>query len=409
MLAERIVPELFEVNGVRVLHLENSSFLTNVQILTGVGSSIEKASEFGLAHILEHMFFKGSRKRPGGSAISRAANDIGGKLNAYTTYDHTAYYITVLNDSFELGLDILADMYQHPLFPEEEFRRELNPILSELREQEDNPDSFLAERSLQGFFGRTYHPVIGTARTIQAATVEMMHGFRSRFYGRENTMIVVVGGVDRERVRRAIAEHYADEGAVEQPRVADCSCTAGELNLSKPGIQEAYYELLFPALPSSHPDRYKQDVMNYILGGNESALLFERIRDELGLSCYGVYSWTMRNPPFHCLGISCGIAPDEMPVLHREVLAQIDRICSSRVGLDRLERARASLRTSIASRAETSAGMAGMISLPALRGESYNAVEKALQEIEAIGLDDILEQAQKTFSGARFHGALLPE
>lgn len=408
MLAERLSPALFEVNGVRVLHLENSSFLINIQILTNVGSAAEGPQEYGLAHILEHMFFKGSRKRPGGSTISRAANDIGGKLNAYTTYDHTAYYITVLNDSFEEGFDILADMYQHPLFPEEEFARELNPILSELREQEDSPESFLSERCMQDYFGSAYHPVIGTAQTIRGATVSMMHGFRSRYYGRENTMIVVVGGIEERRVRQVIEEHYLDEGEVETPAPIAARWQAGEARLTKAGIQEAYYELLFPALPSSHPDRYKQDVMNYILGGNESALLFERIRDELGLSCYGVYSWTLRNPPFACLGISCGIAPDEIDQLHNEVLGQIDRIASSSVGQDRLDRARASLRTSIASRAETSAGMGGMIGLPALRGESNNAVEKALAAIEAITLDDVLDQAQKTFQGPRFLGVLTP-
>ena len=134
---------LLDVNGIRVLHHQNESFLTNIQILTSVGSTAEEKNNQGLAHILEHMFFKGSRKRPGGKAISRAANDIGGKMNAYTTYDHTAYYITVLNDVFETGFDILADMYQNPLFPEEEFKKELNPILSEYREREDDPESFI--------------------------------------------------------------------------------------------------------------------------------------------------------------------------------------------------------------------------------------------------------------------------
>ena len=132
--------EVFQVNGLKVLYHRNESFLTNIQILTRVGSTAEEPSIQGMAHILEHMFFKGSQKRRGGSTISRAANDIGGKLNAYTTYDHTVYYITVLNDNFREGLDILGDMYQHPLFPEEEFKKELNPILSEYREREDDPD-----------------------------------------------------------------------------------------------------------------------------------------------------------------------------------------------------------------------------------------------------------------------------
>ena len=90
--------QLFEVKGTRVLYHQNESFLTNIQFLTNIGSAAEDDGLHGMAHILEHMFFKGSRKRPTGNAISRAANDIGGKLNAYTSYDHTVYYISVLNE-----------------------------------------------------------------------------------------------------------------------------------------------------------------------------------------------------------------------------------------------------------------------------------------------------------------------
>jgi zinc protease len=118
----------------------NKSYITNIQILTDVGSMAEDQDIQGMAHILEHMFFKGSQKFRGGTAISRAANDIGGKLNAYTTYDHTVFYISVLNDSFEAGFDLLSDMYRNPLFPEDEFKKELNPILSEMREREDDPE-----------------------------------------------------------------------------------------------------------------------------------------------------------------------------------------------------------------------------------------------------------------------------
>lgn len=409
MISTERAPAQFTVNGVRVLYYQNASFLTSIQILTGVGSAAETEESQGLAHILEHMFFKGSAKRRGGSAISRAANDIGGKLNAYTVYDHTCYYITVLNDRFHAGFDILADMYLHPLFPADEFAKELNPILSEFREHQDDPDNIIIERSLQQFFGPVYHPVIGTEATIRAATVEKMHEFRRRYYGGDNVLIVVVGGVEESAVRDVVAAAFADSGKTEKPPTLVAAHNPGQATWHKPGIQEAHYNLLFPALPPGHPDRYKQDVMNYVLGGNESALLFERIREELGLSCYGIYSWIMRHDPFTALGVSCGIAPEQLDQLHREVLDQIKLICDGPLEAERLERAKASLRTSIAARSETSSGMAGMIALPALRGEADHPVQRALEEIEAITVEDVLEQARSTLSGPMFHSALLPE
>jgi predicted Zn-dependent peptidase len=401
-------PEIFDVDGVRVVHYQNESFLTNIQILTGAGSAAEEKEIQGMAHILEHMFFKGSRKRPGGTNISRAANDIGGKMNAYTTYDHTVYYITVMNDVFREGFDILADMYQNPLFPQAEFEKELNPILSEYREREDDPENFLAERSLDRFFGEAYHPVIGTEATIKSATVEAMHAFKRRFYGGNNCLVAVVGGVDRETVAGAVRELFPATTATDSPAPASVTHQAGELTLSKPGIQEAYYNLLFPALTPGHPDRYKQDMMTYLLGGNDSALLFERVREELGMSCYGIYAWSMRHEPFSVMGISCGIAPGELDRLHGEVMDQIKLICDSPLGEDRLRRGKASLRTSIAAKSETSSGMSSMIGVPILRGETENPVKKALREIEAITLEDVLDQARKTLAGPMFKSVLLP-
>jgi len=397
------------LNGQRFLFRQNQSFLTNIQILTNVGSAAEEAPIHGMAHILEHMFFKGSKKRPAGTAISRAANDIGGKMNAYTTYDHTVYYITVLNDRFEEGFDILADMYLNPLFPEAEFAKELNPILSEFREREDDPENFMVERALESYLGSGYHPVIGTAETIRSATVEKMHEFKRSYYGGDNTLISVVGGVEQERVEAAIGSLFQSKQEAQKPEHATTRYAPGELSLKKKGIQEAYYTLFYPALPSMHPDRFKQDMMNYLLGGNDSALLFEKIREELGMSCYGIYSWTMRHEPFSLIGISCGIAPNELDKLHAEVNDQIKRICDSALEPERLARGKASLRTSIAAKSESSSGLNSMTSVPVLKGETEDPVAKALAEIDRITLDDILSFAQKTFSVEPFKATLLPD
>lgn len=401
--------DLSHVRGIPVLFQQNESLLTSIQILTNVGSCVEEPDTHGMAHILEHMFFKGSRRRPGAKAISRAANDIGGKMNAYTAYDHTVYYISVLNDSFEQGFDILADMVTNPLFPEDEFRREINPILSELREREDEGESFLTERALHRYLGGQYHPIIGTVETIRGATVEKMHAFHKRYYGRNNFLISIVGGISKARALKAVEDLFIAQPDVETARPPLVPTTPGEIVLRKPGITEAVYLLYFPALPIGHPDRYKQDLMNYILGGNDSSLLFERIREELGLSCYGIDSFTMRYRPFSILTVACGIAPEELETLHKEVVDQIDRIASSRVEEEKLKRAKASLMTSIAAQAETSGGLNSMIGVPVLRGETEHPVTKAMREFNAVTLDDVLDQAQKTFAEPAFKAVLLPE
>ncbi len=401
--------EIQKVGNVRFLYYPHKSYLTNIQILTQVGSASEGNDNHGMAHILEHMFFKGSQKRSGGTAISRAANDIGAKMNAYTTYDHTVYYISVLNEYFSEGFDILADMYTNPLFPEEEFAKELNPILSELREREDDPDSYLMERAFANYFGASYHPIIGTEKSIRSANVEKMHNFRQDFYGGENCLVAIAGGVSKQEALSCVDFFFGKMPMKRKPvNEKVIPQNTKELLLTKAGISEAYCHFFFPALEATHPDCVKQDIMNYLLGGNDSALLFERIREELGMSCYGIYSWIMRDHPFHTLGISCGIAPNELEQLSTEVMAQINLICKSHLNVDALKRCQASIRASVAARAETSAGLNSMMALPVLRGETENPVQKFLHQIESTTLDDVLEMAQKTLSGPMLKAVLTP-
>ena len=400
--------QILTIRGVRLLYIQNSSFLTNIQILTDVGSMAETGEEMGMAHILEHMFFKGSRKRPEGTSIARAANDLGARMNAYTTYDHTVYYISVLNDTFEEGFDILSDMYLNPLFPPEEFKKEIGPILSEYREREDDPDNFLFERTMEAYYGSGYHPTIGTVESIKGATVRKMHDFKNRYYGANNLLLCIVGGVDLDRVVRAVESMFSSTGNVEKPPQIQLEPGKGRIELTRPAIQEAYYTLLYPSLPPDHPGRFKQDVMNYMLGGNDSALLFERIREEKGMSCYGIYSWVQRHTPFSILGIGTSIEPAELDELEKEVQDQIKRIMDSPLEEHRLKRAKASIRAAVAARSETSAGLASMVGPPVLRGETENPVEKALAILEEITVEDVLESARETFNGPAMTAILLP-
>ncbi|MBW7859335.1 MAG: insulinase family protein, partial [Leptonema sp. (in: Bacteria)] len=271
--------KLYKVGNVSVGYIQNSSYLTTIQIFTKVGSQIEQPDQFGIAHILEHMFFKGSKKRPGAVTIPRAANDIGAHINAYTTYDHTSYYITALNDSFEEAADILCDMFRNPLFPEAEFQKELKPILSEYRDRDDDPDDFINERALERYYGKNYHPIIGTEKSIRQATTESMHNFKNRYYGSNNVFLVVVGGVDEDQMLRVLNRHFSDLQPSEQVEYQTILPTSNDFELQRSSIQEAHFNLFFEALPFEHPKRHHQDLFNYVLGASDSSFLFERIRE----------------------------------------------------------------------------------------------------------------------------------
>jgi predicted Zn-dependent peptidase len=403
--------KILDVNGTKVVHHYLPSKLTNIQILTNVGSANEDENHEGYAHILEHNFFKGSVKRPGPMDIQTAANDIGGKINAFTSIDVTNYYISTLNEFFREGFDILADMYQNPLFPEDEFVKELNPILSEMRRYEDDPDSYLSNRMMPVMLGRSAgHPIIGTEESVKGSSVEKIRAFCDRYYGGNNTMISVVGGVKEDEVIAVISDLFpADGRIIEKPAVPEVKHSSGKTSFSKPGITEAVYSLNYPALDRFHPDRYKQSLMSYILGGNDSGMLHEQIRENLGLSCYGIYASQGHFDSHSILEISTGIAPEQLDQCHDEVMGQIKKITTDRIDSTRLARAKASLRTSIAAASENSGGYNSSISIAILKGMTENPLEKLLAEIEATTIDDVIDMAQRTFSVEPFKGVLLPE
>lgn len=402
--------KILSINNAKVVYHFLPSKLTNIQILTNVGSASETKEEWGYAHIIEHLMFKGSKKYPGPMDIQTAANDIGGKLNAWTSVDATCYHITVLNDFFRKGFDILSDMYQNPLFPEEEFVKEINPILSEMRRGEDNPEGYLANRLTSAIVGEeSGHPIIGTEETVRAATIDKICTFRNRFYGGNNTMISIVGGISEEDVVNVISELFILPAASEIPRVNEVHYNNGSMSLNKAGVTEAVYTLTYPAVDRFHPDRYKQSLMTYVLGGNDSGMLHERIREQLGLSCYGIFASQYHNDNYNFVEVSTGIAPEQLDQCHDEVMGQIDKIMNEKVSESRLARAKASLRTSIAAASENSGGYNSTISMAILKGETENPLEKMLKNIELTTTDDIINIAQSTFGRAPYKGLLLPE
>lgn len=402
--------KILNVNNNKVVYHYLPSRLTNIQILTNVGSLAEKPDHYGMAHILEHMMFAGSKNYPNRLDITHTASGIGGKLNAWTGVDCTCYHITTLNEFFEKGFDLLSDMYQNPLFPEEEFAKELNPILSELRRSEDSPEEFLCNRIMPELIGNEAgHPILGTESSIRAASVETMNKFHKRYYGGKNTLISIVGGISEERATDIVASSFKGTDTFETAEIPKAEFNAGEKILHKTGITEAVYLLYYPAVHRFHPDRYKQSLMTYILGGSDNGLLFEQIREILGMSCYGIFASQAYFDSHNLIEVSGGIAPEELDKCHEEVMKQIDKLMNTKIDEQRLNRAKAALRTSVALTAESSAGYNGSISISVLKGMTENPLDRLLDEVEAITTDDVLDIAQRTFNKPSYKAILLPE
>ncbi|MFN3603272.1 MAG: M16 family metallopeptidase [Leptonema sp. (in: bacteria)] len=396
------------IHNIQTAYIYQPSYLTFLQIVTKAGSQVETKDEWGISHILEHMVFKGSKKRPSSKEIMNSYSYIGAEVNAFTDYDHTNYYVTMLNEVFEIGFDILADMYLNPLLREEDLKKEINPILSELREKIDDPEDFLLEESTK-YFLNLYHPILGTKESIINTTVEKIKSFKDQYYNNENMIITGVGGIKPQIFFSKIEEYFANKKKSEVIEYPQCYYKKGELVLQKKDIEEAYFVLLFPAFPYNSKNRMKQNFLNFVLGGMDSSFLFERVREELGLSCYEIYSDIIRNRSFSLLEIFAGISPEQILTLEKEIFTIFDRICNDYIDEETITKAKNIIKTNIIANAETIKGLSSILLNSLLREEYKNPLEEILVELESITKEDLLEIAQKTFGSIFFKGILLPK
>ncbi len=397
-----------KIHQVDVVYVYKPTLMTFVQIATRVGSQIETKDEWGISHILEHLVFKGSKKRPSGKEIVKAYSRIGADVNAYTDYDHTNYHMSMLNSVFEEGIDILVDMFLNPLLKEEDLKKEINPILSEYREKKDDPEDFLIEETFTQFL-EPYHPILGTEENIQNVSIEKIKSFKEKYYKNSNMIITGYGGIKPELFFDKIKYYFSDRKEREYTDIKypKCQYKQKEIVIKKKNIQQNYFMLVYPAFPYDSKDKYKQNLLNFILGGMDSSLLFTRIRDELGLSCYDIYSEIIRNPSFSVLQIFAGIHSNQIRLLEKEIFTIIDRICNEYIEEENLVRAKNIIKTNIIENIETSRGFSNLLLNSLLHKDHKNPLEEILNQIESITKEDLLETAQKTFNNIYCKGILI--
>ena len=278
--------ELFDCKGYRIVHTPTDSDITNVRVVVNAGSRNEDDDSHGTAHFLEHMFYKGTEKRDF-REINRITSRLG-EANAYTGRGQTCYHFTFLQQDLAEALDVLLDMVFNASFPEEEFSKEKGVITEECQMYLDDPIRYffqvLNEKTLGTPFG---HPIIGTLANISDTTLEKLRRFRGRHYNPANMLIACAGNVKKERLEeelnKLLPEVETNSNAYPSPALNFDDHTF--THASKQAIIALVAEGI--TTKSEIDEDYMPDIFAKGLGGISHSLLFERLREELGL-CYYV-------------------------------------------------------------------------------------------------------------------------
>ena len=256
-----------------------------------VGSRSEAAGKGGLAHLVEHMVFKGTRSRDA-RAIAETIEDVGGSLNAWTSRDQTMFHARTLAADVGLGLELIADLVRAPKLDEDELEREKLVILSELGECLDAPDDLIHDRLFEAAFGEQplARPVLGNEQTIRGLTRGDCVEWLEQQYRPERLVISAAGKVDPGHVL-LLAEALFGDLESKSPPAMDRAEFIGGIRAEHRPAEQTHLALAYPGLPASSDAAPALSLFAQAVGGGMSSRLFQELREDRGLA-YSVYSWT---------------------------------------------------------------------------------------------------------------------
>ena len=260
------------------------SSAASIQFWFRAGSALEKKEDYGIAHFLEHMFFKGSDKRPG-SQIAKDIESIGGEINAFTSFDYTCYYINVPNKYLKKGTEILLDMVSNPKFDKNEIIPEKGVVFEEFRRSLDNPGQFAFHELQKKFFRNGYnHPILGGANTIKNFSKNQLANFRKKHYNLSNSMLIVAGNLKGHKSIPKLIESFSFPKGVKSKFPKFELFSKPKVQVHKKDVKNAQLTIIIQAPEYLSNKSASEDLAINCLGHGESSRLFKGLVMESALT-----------------------------------------------------------------------------------------------------------------------------
>jgi predicted Zn-dependent peptidase len=397
-------------NGLRVVtstlpHTHSAS----VSFFVGAGSRYETDEHAGVSHFLEHMLFKGTKRRPTPREVSEEIEGVGGVMNAATDKELTVYWAKVGQQHFERALDVLADNLLHSRFQPNEIEKERQVIFEELAMTEDSPGD-LAGLLIDEVvwpdqpLGRDVGGSVASVRGLNRTT---MRNYLSQQYVPENTVLAVAGNVSHDRVLQAALEHLSSWPRAPfgtwQPAINGRHTT--RLRVRHKQTEQAHVCLALHAYNSDHPDRYALDVLNTVLGEGMSSRLFLEIREKRALA-YDVNSYVNRFLDAGSLVVAASVEPRKAVETVRVIQDQLDQ-ARRPVPEQELNKAREFLKGRLQLRMEDTGAVASWLGRQELLKKQIVTVEEILKILDGVTIADLERVANDLFKPEATHLAVV--
>ena len=362
------------------------------------GSRHETPEQNGISHFIEHLLFKGTETRTA-QDIALIVDSVGGQMDAFTTKEYTCFYFKVLDDHLDIAVDLLSDIVRHPKFVPEEIEKERKVIYEEIKMVDDTPDELVYDIFSESFWknhplGR---PIQGTKRSVSRMDHDMLTGFFRSSYQPGNLMITAAGNLDHARLASAMREAFAPipNTSTAVPIQAP-DTTSAVVVREKKELGQLHLCLGVPCFGVPAERRYREYVLNTLLGGTMSSRLFQNIREQRGLA-YSVFSSVNSFLDSGNLLVYAATSPESGREVVDLILQEFRRLKEGPVGESELKMAKDHLKGSLMLSLESSSSrMSNLARQEFYYGRQF-PVSEILKGIDGVTGDDLLDLSREIF------------
>lgn len=391
------------VNGFTVLYERIPSNILNIRCIVNVGSTSETKNNFGIAHYLEHMFFKGTLKKDY-KEVNRITSELG-DANAYTSRERTVFHISTLTADFKKAASILVEMLFEPAFPPEEFEKEKTVILEEYQSNLDSPNRYFFSMAGEAFLGTPRgHKVVGNKNSILNMQLKDLKEFRENHYVIDNLAFAIAGNISEEEVLSVFNELLADIPSIYYGKLNRSPIEYGDVDYSEFAFnhksKQAIIALMSKGLNAKqdYETNHIQSVFTVGIGGGMHSLMFDRIREELGL-CYSVGMYPDINKDYGCLTTYCLLDKNNIDTAKMEMLKIYDKVKTEGFDPKLLEISKKNILFSIAEEMESSNGYGYMFMDDYFSNDNItSSFDDMKSKIDTISNDDIIKFANEVLN-----------
>lgn len=386
-------------NGLRlVVNKMDSLMSVTMGILVHTGASQESDKEDGISHFIEHMMFKGTKKRTA-FQISDEMDRIGAQVNAFTAKDITCYYAKSTTGHAAEAFEILADLFLESTFPEDEMDREKGVVIEEINMNEDTPDDLCLDLLASAYFGENGYGrnILGPRKNVEGFTVNDIKTYMDKHYAPQNVVVSMAGNIDIKLAEELVAKYFDTHNT----RKCDSNHVKIELKaqslLKKKNIEQLHIGIAYPSVKRYDPLFDATQVMNAVLGGSMSSRLFQTVREKLGLA-YTVYSYITAYDEAGVLSVYAGVNASKYLKSYEAICDCVENMKKKDMTEEEFVRGKEQLiSSSIFAQESTSSQMLLFGKELIYRNKVYN-FEERVNRISAVTYKDVLDAIDMNFS-----------